>query len=694
MSIFPRLLAVLVTLTVVPLAIVTITDLRAIRTFGQEAASNARHAIVDNSVEELRRTLHSDALTLGRRRAVLSRIVLSQANEVEQRLGRPPSTPRAVYWPEDFDAGRVPGHRDTPGAPSDGGEIVRAVARDQVLALARGVSREEVAADIAALADMADVYRLLGESGHDGIVRQYTALESGLHSHYPGQGSEGLVDPRQRPWYAAARAAGDLVWSYAHNASGRFVATVCVPVKKPDGTFGGVTGLDVALDALVEAMDVPRRWPRGASLFLLGAWEAGGGVDVMARMQGVRWMKLGTGEWDAQDREGLEKLRGELAPGRSGWRTMRWPDEGAVWVYATAGPGGLSLLGILPSDAAAAQVRGVDEETLARMRAVVLRNGLIAAAVLLAAFVAAVLGARFITRPLRALTDMAKGLAAGRFDARVKEPRPPEMGKLADHFNEMGPKLRDLERMGHSLHLAMLIQQSLLPQSPPRLEGFDIAGRIAYCDETGGDYFDYIESAPPGSSRLGIAIGDVVGHGVAAALLMATARGILRSLAAIDLPPAEIVTRLNRVFLNDVPDYRFMTLLYLVLDSRDRSLRLVRAGHDPAVIYDPRGDRLTEVGGPSDIALGIEAQWVYREADQVSLAPEQTLVAGTDGIWECRNPAGEQFGKERYFDVIRRHASRPADEIAVAILDAVDAHRGARRRDDDATVIVVRSLRR
>jgi sigma-B regulation protein RsbU (phosphoserine phosphatase) len=684
-----------VVLAITPLATVTVMDLRAIHAFGQDAAANARRVIVDNSVEELRKALDADAETLARRRAALAHAAWSQAHEIERRLAQPWSTSHAVYWPGDFDAGGGPRrrHPPAPGSASKDGETVPAAISEQVLALARGVSRKEVAAEVAALADMGDVYRLL--KGPDGVRRQYSALECGLQSVYPGYRGAGVDDARQLAWYRAVRAARDLVWLYAPAASGHsVVATVCAPVKNPDGTFGGVTGLDAPLDALVETMATRRRWPRGSSLFILGPSGREGRIEIIARMERVGGKELGAADWDTRDRERLDELRSELVPHRSGWRTMSWRGEMAFWVYACAGPRDLTLLGVLPPDAAAANVRGVDEDTLARMRAVLVRNGLLATAVLLLALLAAVLGARFVTRPLRVLTNMAGWLAEGRFDEQVRSLRPPEMRRLVEHLNEMGPKLRELERMGDSLQIAMVVQQSLLPQESPRLEGFDIAGRSVYCDETGGDYFDFIGFAPLGPPRLGIAVGDVAGHGVAAALLMATARGILRSLAAIDLPPAEIVTRLNRVFsVGEARGGRFMTLLYLVLDSRDGSVRSVRAGHEPAVVYDAARDRFTEVAGPADIAMGIKATWSYREAEPVTLALGQTLVAGTDGIWECRNPAGEPFGRERFLDVIRRHAPRPASEIAEAILDSVDVHRGTRRRDDDVTLVVVKSLR-
>jgi sigma-B regulation protein RsbU (phosphoserine phosphatase) len=267
------------------------------------------------------------------------------------------------------------------------------------------------------------------------------------------------------------------------------------------------------------------------------------------------------------------------------------------------------------------------------------------------------------------------------------------MRLLFEHFNEMGPKLRELARMGDSLRVAMLVQKTLLPHHAPQLAGFDIAGRSVYCDETGGDYFDFIDLAPLGPHRLGIVVGDVAGHGVPAALLMATARGILRSLATTDLTPAEVITRLNRVFsARDVRDGRFMTLLYMIVDCRDSSVRSVGAGHEPAVVYDPERDRFTEISGYADIALGIRPDWKYREAERVTLVSGQILVVGTDGIWECRNPAGKQYGHERFLDVIRSQAARSAADIAGAILESVDNHRGARARDDDVTLVVVKSL--
>ena len=176
--------------------------------------------------------------------------------------------------------------------------------------------------------------------------------------------------------------------------------------------------------------------------------------------------------------------------------------------------------------------------------------------------------------------------------------------KLADYSHS-------LEAIIAALNLAQEVQQNLLPQRSPRLESIDVIGRSLYCDETGGDYFDFLELS---ENRLGVVVGDVTGHGVAAALLMASVRGFLRARATLSQSPAEIITGVNRLTSVDTAETgQFMTLFYLVLDHQTNRITWVRAGHDPGLLYCPATDRFEELSG-TGLALGVDEDWEGQEA--------------------------------------------------------------------------------
>jgi sigma-B regulation protein RsbU (phosphoserine phosphatase) len=238
--------------------------------------------------------------------------------------------------------------------------------------------------------------------------------------------------------------------------------------------------------------------------------------------------------------------------------------------------------------------------------------------------------------------------------------------------------------------LAMEVQQALLPQKPPLVEGMDVAGTSIYCDETGGDYYDYLQFTELGPDSLAVAVGDVTGHGISAALLMTTARALLRSRAIHPGDLWQMVTEVNRLLAVDTSQAgNFMTLFFMLVDGVREEIRWVRAGHEPAILYDPATDSFNELMG-GGIALGVDETWTFEEQRRDGWRPGQVILIGTDGIWESENPQGEMFGKERFREIVRRIHSRTAQELVEAITDAVDGFRQDEPRQDDITLVVIK----
>lgn len=235
------------------------------------------------------------------------------------------------------------------------------------------------------------------------------------------------------------------------------------------------------------------------------------------------------------------------------------------------------------------------------------------------------------------------------------------------------------ERMASELQEARQIQFDLFPARPPEVPGFAIDGRCIPSGEVGGDWFDYL---PLPDGRLGIILADVSGKGMAAALLMSSTRSILRLLAEDGPPPGEVLHRINRTLIKDLPTARFVTMVYAVLDATSRRLVFANAGHPYPLLVDSSGAVFlsTESGFP----LGMrDGSFSERE---VELRPGSRLLLYSDGLSEATSPAEEEYGTER----IRRHFD--ADSATVeTLLDDVRGFASSLPVSDDQTVVMIRS---
>jgi sigma-B regulation protein RsbU (phosphoserine phosphatase) len=248
------------------------------------------------------------------------------------------------------------------------------------------------------------------------------------------------------------------------------------------------------------------------------------------------------------------------------------------------------------------------------------------------------------------------------------------------------------QRMDFDMELAASVQQGFIPRRRPDIPGLDVAGLNHCCDETGGDYYDFIlrPNRDGASSHLVVMVGDVSGHGIPAALLMSSARAFLRARLLAPGGIAEALGDVNRLLSEDLGmTGRFMTLFVLEVDLTTRDIRWARAGHDPALVYDPATDAYRELGGKG-IPLGIDKDWVFAWDGMAALPPGQVVVLGTDGIWEARDPSGEMYGKTRFKNAVRACRQRSATQIADAVMADVAAFRGGATRRDDETVVVIK----
>ena len=233
-----------------------------------------------------------------------------------------------------------------------------------------------------------------------------------------------------------------------------------------------------------------------------------------------------------------------------------------------------------------------------RVEANIQITGIILIAIILLVIVLAFLFARSMTMNIQKLVEATRRVADGDFTARAEIRSRDEMGELGRKFDQMVPALDERVRMKQALDVAMQVQQNLLPKKIPQPNGLEVAGRSMYCDETGGDFFDFMDFCCREDSTLGVAVGDVSGHGISAALLMSTTRAFLRSRVNQPGGLGDIVNDVNVLLSKDTGNSgEFVTLFYAEIDRSRGEIRWARAGHDPALLYDPQSDRFEELQG-------------------------------------------------------------------------------------------------
>lgn len=292
---------------------------------------------------------------------------------------------------------------------------------------------------------------------------------------------------------------------------------------------------------------------------------------------------------------------------------------------------------------------------------------------------------------IRGVSHAAQRVAQGDYQVRLATAGGDEVGQLIHSFNTMVAQLEERMRLKEALDLAMKVQQNLLPAGPPRLEGLDIAGTCVYCDQTGGDYYDFLQCSESGKGKIGLAVGDVAGHGISAALLMTTARAMIRTRMLQPGSLAQVADDVNRLLCHDTERTSdFMTLFLAVLDAKAQELSWVRAGHAPALIYDWQSDSFEELKGDG-VALGLDNFAHFKEYRYCNWSHSKLLFVGTDGIWESENPQGEQFGMERLRTILRREHRSSSQQIMRAVLDAIKDFGQGRNQEDDITMVIIKS---
>ncbi len=241
-----------------------------------------------------------------------------------------------------------------------------------------------------------------------------------------------------------------------------------------------------------------------------------------------------------------------------------------------------------------------------------------------------------------------------------------------------------LFRIQHELEVAANIQSVLLPDKPPRIEGYDVAGKNITAQWVGGDYYDYI---PIDTKRWAMCIGDVAGKGLSAALLMANLQATLRSQTPLANSPKDCIERSNQLLVNCTASDRFVTCFYGVLDHHEHSFTYCNAGHDPPLLLKNELMHLKA----DDLVLGTFADLTYSQKT-IPVDPGNILVMYSDGVTESKNKHDEEFGFDRLSKFITMHRYLPAERMTDAIINEVCSYSGGCPQADDITVVVMKRV--
>jgi serine phosphatase RsbU (regulator of sigma subunit) len=350
-----------------------------------------------------------------------------------------------------------------------------------------------------------------------------------------------------------------------------------------------------------------------------------------------------------------------------------------------------NLLAVLGIDIAADDVRATQQKVRDRALLVLIIG------IAFSAFLGVFISGR-VADPVQRLSEGTRRIARGDLGYRVEVNGRDEIAQLASSFNRMASDLKEhieelkrttseKERFLKELEIARGIQQSFLPDSTPHLEGFDIAVTSLPAMVVGGDFYDFI---PIGKDVWGLAVADVSGKGIAAAIFMALSRTLIRASAVGKLSPLEAIRQANALILEDSRTNMFVTLFYAILDPKNMKLVYVNAGHNPPILMHEEGRDIVLLRAQG-IPLGVVKD-LGGGTDEISLKRGDVLALYTDGIPDALNGRGEQFGMKRLTEVIGETHRLSVQEITRKVLGELKVFVGGEPQFDDITLMVVKSV--
>lgn len=318
---------------------------------------------------------------------------------------------------------------------------------------------------------------------------------------------------------------------------------------------------------------------------------------------------------------------------------------------------------------------------------------------LLAILVGGVVGffmAQWVTKPVKTLMEDMAIVSAGNLSHKSRVTSTDEVGILANAFDKMTTELivahqKELETkaLEHELNIAREIQYNLLPKEIPLISGFDIAARYSPCFEVSGDYYDILQLD---DNNIGIIIADVSGKGIPASMIMTMARSLVRLESERNLSPADTFKKVNRILARDLRRGMFVTSLYYILNIKTGIMKISSAGHNPLVVWRENQNRY-ELVNPNGIALGFDRGSVFDRTikeETIQLNPNDIVISFTDGVTETMNKDNQEFGGERFYQLISNLHHLESSQIIDSAMMVLEKFKGAAQQHDDITMVCVK----
>ena len=735
MKIRTRLIVVLLTTALVPLLITSIVHQTSIRLARQRLAKNTQSTLDRAARQTLQEYLHGHVEVMIRERQLAQALLTRQAREIELALSAAltpasisPDKTRFGFDPNLFvvEAQIHPFFLD--------------VNDPNVVALDIDFQRQSVLFDapntatetLQRLSGLTALYHDTYTHAPQGTLWISTRLTTGLVTRYPAGGkplsaatfprdrgnrdgrggrpgrrdADGSSRPPARPEQGSVRRGrrgGEgprrrepvLV----DPQTGQIVVSISVPLRGIDGAVIGQTSLMRTVPEVFTSIALPERWGTDTERMIIqvdpNAVEGPSARILLhdnlrhSERRGRRRVVLGT--LQSADTEAFQTMIGNIAAGESGVERMDYLGKPYLWAYRPGDVEHIAALLLVPYDRVTELAQTLEATLLAESLFWFRFTSAIFVLTALVATAMAFKKAKSITQPIQALIDAGQELARGNYHIRVRIETGDELEQLRDVFNDTGPKLLERQRMKRSLELAGAVQQNLFPKQTPTLQRFEMAGLCHFCDETGGDCYDFLDLPEDHPQKHGVLVGDVSGHGIGAALLMSAIRSHIHAEArhyGDDLPP--LLTRVNQRIVQDTEAETFATLFYAVIDDKTCSVTCSSAGHDPALWYHTETQTLEELPN-TGMVLGVLEDVSFEQSTRVTLEPQDVLIIGTDGIWEARNAQDEMYGKDRFHQLIRETAQHGPADICARVLDSVTHFIGSAARTADATLVVIKA---
>lgn len=300
-----------------------------------------------------------------------------------------------------------------------------------------------------------------------------------------------------------------------------------------------------------------------------------------------------------------------------------------------------------------------------------------------------------IHHPIKTLHDGMLELASGNLGVTLSSPNTgDEFDDLIRHFNKTSLQLKERLSMLNAMEMAAEIQAKLLPSEYPEIRHYEIAASLNYAELAGGDYYDFIllASESDTNKKWIMVVGDVTGHGVSAALLVAWLRATIRVLAREykdDL--VSLVDKLNASMLQDMNTGKFVTLFFAIVESKSNQINWLSAGHDPVRLYSDKesAPQLLEASGPP-VGVVTSANWLANEP--VELDDHMVLLVLTDGLQDAKDEEGQRLGIESIDRSVSVNLNKSAKGIQQALVERMDVHRAGAKLADDVTLLVIKRI--